>query len=165
MSFSSAEDKLRELAFGDATMRATFGDDTAPTNKAKFNWLNEQLTQNEIAKRAAKGCILTVLRVSTIRDSNQSGIGNRSDIRFQFDIYSLDSANSRNAAEAVIQFLRTVSLCTDSEFLSPPTAPNQNPNFLLNQRQRMIPNPASPSGPIWDTILDVRISNREDISR
>jgi hypothetical protein len=160
MSYTSAEVKLRTLALANATMQADLGG----SNPSQFRWYNSQLLQNTIASIVAKGAAVTVNRVSVMRPNNQSGIAFFTQIRFQVDVYSLDSENARTVAEDVIQFIAGVDLCSLSQFQSPPTQPVAGASVLLNQRQRMLPNPASPSGPIWTESMDFRVLNLENLS-
>lgn len=144
MSYTSPEVKLRALAVQNAALQADLGGSSLST----FRWYNEQLTQNTIA-RVANGACVTVTRPSTIRQYNQGGIMPLSQPRFQIDVYDLDSETARKVANDLIQFMATVNLAN--------ALPNQTSCTMLNQMQRMLPNPSSPSGPVWVQMLDYRI--------
>lgn len=157
--FTSAEVKLRTLAAMNATLIADLGSSLPPT----FRWFNRQLQQNVVAEVTPGTCV-RVTRTSTLRPSNMGGIMNLTAIRFQIDVLDLASETARSVANDVINFLGTINLCSNGQFSSPYVGPSQNPNFLLNQRAGMIPNPQNPNGPVYVETLDVRIYNREDLS-
>lgn len=163
MSYTPVPVKLRTLALMNAQMVADFGT-SKPLPAVQFRWFNRQLQPGEVADKVAGGTCVTVTRVSTLRPTNMGGIMNLELVRLQLTVYDLDSTVAANVANDVVNFMGTISMCTNSQFQSPPVAPNQNPNFLLNQRQGMVPNPQSPSGPVWTEILDFRCYNRTDLA-
>lgn len=157
MPYSSPEFKIRELAKSDATMQADFG-------VVPFRWYDEQLEQNQIGKLLTNGACARVVRVSTIRQGNQGGIGNLSWPLIQIDVLDRVSEQARVVANDVINFMQSVDLCSNGQFESPKTGPAQNPTVLLNQRQGMITGPQSPGGPVYFQSMDFRIANNESLS-
>lgn len=157
MLYSSPEFKIRELAKSDATMQADFG-------VVPFRWYDEQLEQNQIGKLLTNGACARVVRVSTIRQGNQGGIGNLSWPLIQIDVLDRVSEQARVVANDVINFMQSVDLCSNGQFESPKTGPAQNPTVLLNQRQGMITGPQSPGGPVYFQSMDFRIANNESLS-
>jgi hypothetical protein len=161
VSYASAQVKLRTLAQQNAALIA---DLSGALPSPPFRWFNRQLWPGEVAKVAANGTCLTCTQSGDIRQSNQSGIGNLEWPRLTLTVYDLDSERARSVAEDVIQFMLTVDLCSNAQFGSPQTAPNQNPVSYLGQRDGMIPNPQSPSGPVYAVHTDFRVANRADLS-
>jgi hypothetical protein len=160
MSYTSPELKLRTMAVQNATLQADLGG----SNPATFRWYDRQLLQNEIGKLVGNGACVRVARVSTMRGMNQGGIQNLSWPRIQIDVLDFDAEKARSVANDVIDFMGTINLCTNQQFDSPTTSITSNPSQLLNQRAGMIPNPQSPSGPIYVESLDFRIANIETLS-
>ena len=148
MSYQSPEVKLRALAIQNAALQADLGG----SNPSTFRWFNEQLVQNLIGKVALGACV-TVTRPSTVRTFNQGGPIPMSQPRLQIDVYDLDSETCRSVANDVAQFMATVNLANGLT--------TQGPCYLLNQFQKMIPNPSSPSGPVWRQCMDFRVFNDE----
>jgi hypothetical protein len=147
MSYVTAEVKLRTLAAADATLQGFFG--TGP-----FRWFDVQ----EAPKYIEQGPCVRVMRVSTVRDYLQGGISQLSCPRFQIDVLDYSAENSRQAAQAIIDWLSRISLAENNQFASPQTTPPQFPNFLLNQRSGMEPQTKLP---VFVTMLDVRLFNLE----
>lgn len=160
MSYSSPELKLRTLAVQNTTLQADLGG----SNPATFRWYDRQLLQNEIGKLLANGACVRVMRVGTLRGANMGGIMNLSAPRLQIEVLDFNAEKARSVANDVINFLATINLCSNDQFGSPYLSPSQNPCFVLSQRAGMIPNPASPSGPIYVESIDCRVWNREDLS-
>lgn len=159
MSYSSAELKIRTLASGDAIMQADFGSDPST-----FRWYDETLLQNQIGKLLTNGACARVVRISTIRQGNQGGIGNLTWPLIQIDVLDRVSEQARKVSEDVIAFMHGVDLTTNSQFGSPVTGPRANPTVLLNQRQSVIQGPQSPGGPVFIQSMDFRIANAENLS-
>ena len=156
-SYMSPELKIRTLALADDTMLSDFGED--PTT---FRWYDRQLVQNEIGKLLKAGACARVRRISTIRETNQSGIMNISRPRIQIDVLDREAETARVIANDVILFMMKIDLCSLGQFQSPYVGPRQNPVILLNQLARMITGPQSPGGPVYIETLDFRVANRED---
>ena len=161
MPYTSAQVKLRTLAQMNATMQADFAG-TLPNSP--FRWMNRQLQPGEVADKVKGGTCLTCTQAGNIRQGNQSGIGNLEWLRLTLTVYDLDSETARSVTNDVINFLLTVDLCSNAQFGSPVTQPNQNPVTFLSQRDGMIPNPQSPSGPVYACHTDFRVANRTDLS-
>ena len=152
MAYTSAQVKLRTLAQRNATMLADFGtSQSLPV--IQFRWFNRQLSPGEVANKVSGGTCLTCTQAGNIRQGNQSGIGNLEWPRLTLTVYDLDSETARRVAEDVIQFMLTVDLCSAAQFGSPILSPTQNPVTYLGQRDGMIPNPQSPSGPVYAVIM------------
>jgi hypothetical protein len=149
MSYRSPEVRLRALAMLNTVMLADFGNMSSPLI---FRWYNQQLNQNQIGQLTPGSCI-TVTRVSTMRDYNMGGPMSLSQPRLQLDIYDLDSETCRRVADDVITFMATVNLAD--------ALTTHAPCILINQMQRMLPNPTSPAGPVWVQMLEYRIYNDE----
>lgn len=161
MGYTSAQVKLRTLARQNAPLvMALSGTLPSPT----FRWLNRQLWPGEVAKMTGNGTCVTCTQAGNIRQGNQSGIGNLEWPRLTLTVYDLDSEKARSVSNDVINFMETVDLCSSAQFGSPVTAPNQNPVTFLGQRDGMIPNPQSPSGPVYAVHTDFRVGNRADLS-
>lgn len=163
MAYTDILTKLRILALQNATLQADLGT-TQPPPAVPFRWFDRQLQPGIVAKQVAGGTCVAVHRVGTIRNNNMGGIMNLEAARLQITVYDLDSATAANVANDVVDFMGTVNLCSADQYESPPVSITQNPNFLLNQRQGMIPNPQSPSGPVYTEELDFRVYNRTDIA-
>jgi hypothetical protein len=159
MAFTSAEEKLRYLAAQYPALQARLG-----THISTFRWYDRVLVQKVVGEIAGGQEAVRVTRVSTLRGMNQGGIMNLSAPRLQIDALSKNSEDARSLANDIITFLGTISLCTDSEFSSPVTAPNQNPQFLLNQSAGILQQPQPPHGPVYYERMDIRLYNREDLS-
>jgi hypothetical protein len=162
MSYTSAQVKLRMLAQLNAALIADLGGGTPPA--PAFRWFNRQLWPGEVANKVAGGTCLTCTQSGNIRQGNQSGIGNLEWLRLTLTVYDLDSEKARSVTNDVINFMETVDLCSLEEFASPPTSPSQNPVTYLGQKDGMIPNPQSPSGPVYALHTDFRVGNRADLS-
>lgn len=161
MSYTDAKVKLRELALLDATLQARFGGGTPP--KPVFRWFDRQIAQNVVADRVAGGTCVAVTRVGTIRGMNQGGVMNLEAPRIQFLVYDLISQNAADAAEEIIAFMGTINLCVEQ--VSSPVIPiSSNPNIFLSNIDGMVPNPQSPSGPIYTQVVDFRVYNRTDLA-
>ncbi len=159
MPYSSPELKLRTLATRDATMQADFGSDPST-----FRWYDETLKQNQIGNLLANGACARVVRVSTIRQGNQGGIGNLAWPLIQIDVLDRVSEQARIVANDVIEFMQAVDLSTDNQFNSPVTGARQSTAVLLNQRQGVMQGPQSPGGPVFFQSMDFRIPNAENLS-
>ena len=161
MSYTSAQVKLRTLAQQNAALVA---DLSGSLPSPAFRWFNRQLWPGEVAKNAANGTCVTCTQAGSIRQGNQSGIGNLEWPRLTLTVYDLDSEKARSVTNDLINFMETVDLCSDAQFGSPVVAPNQNPVTFLGQRDTMVPNPQSPSGPVYAVHSDFRVGNRADLS-
>lgn len=147
-----AELKIRTLAAADTTLRTYFG-----TPPAVFRWMDRRLLPGYIQR----GACVRLLRVSTISDYNQYGLINLNQPRVQIDVLSQDPSEARNAAQAIITWMDTVSFSETNNFDSPATTPPHSPNFLLNRRSGMEAQP-DPIGPVFVETLDYRIFNLEN---
>ncbi len=161
MSYTSAQVKLRTLAQQNAALVA---DLSGVLPSPQFRWFNRQLWPGEVAKNAANGSCVSCTQAGNIREGNQSGIGNLEWPRLTITVYDLDSEKVRSVTEDVIKFMETVDLCSNAQFGSPVVAPNQNPVTFLGQRDGMVPNPQSPSGPVYALHTDFRVGNRADLA-
>ena len=161
MGYTSAQVKLRTLALQNAPLIAELSG-TLPS--PQFRWFNRQLWPGEVAKIVGNGTCVSCTQAGNIRQGNQSGIGNLEWLRLSICVYDLDSETARSVANDIVNFMETVDLCSNAEFQSPVTAPNQNPVTYLGQRDGMIPNPQSPSGPVYAVHTDFRVGNRADLS-
>lgn len=163
MAYTSILEKLRVLAQQNTALIADL-QATVPLPAVPFRWFDRQLQPGNVANNVGAGTCVAAMRVSTLRNANMGGIMNLEFVRVQITVYDMDSSKASNVANDVVEFMRTISLCSNGQFQSPYTAPSQNPNFLLNQRQGMVPNPQSPSGPIYTEVLDFRCYNRTDLA-
>ena len=161
MPYTSAQVKLRTLAQQNAALIADLSG-AAPS--PAFRWFNRQLWPGEVAKQVGGGTCVTCTQSGNIRQGNQSGIGNLEWLRITLTVYDLDSETARSVANDIVNFMETVDLCSNAQFGSPVTQPNQNPVTYLGQRDGMIPNPQSPSGPVYAVHSDFRCGNRADLS-
>lgn len=158
--FKSCELKLRNLAAANATLQS---DLTWPNTAGNplFMWMDTQLVQGDIGKRSDGKCVVYVHRVSEARQAANMGQPNTplTAIRIQIDIASYDAEQARSVANDMVAFMNSISLCSDGYYQSPVTGPSQNPNFLLNTRQGIMPqlNP-----PPFTITQDWRVWNRED---
>jgi hypothetical protein len=141
----TAEVKLRTLAAADPTLAGLLG--------SPFRWYEAQLMQGSALPA------VTVQRISTARRYSHSGLGNISEIRFQFTIRDRSAETARQVAAAIIAFLGTADLASNAQFGSPVTTPRQFPNFVLNERAGMDP---ELQPPVFVEIIDARIFNREE---
>ena len=138
---TSAEDKLRTLAEGNANLQADLGSNP-------FRWFDRQFAQGAIKT----GTCVSVLRVSTVRNYAQEGLRNVSGIRFQIDVADFSPETARAVASDVIDFMNTLNQQTTAQEGTIFTA------FLLNQRAGMyyeLPTPA------YKESLDFRVWNLE----
>ena len=163
MAYTSAQVKLRLLAMRNAALVADLST-TQPLPAIQFRWFNRQLSPGEVSNKVAGGTCVTCTQAGNIRQGNQSGIGNLEWLRLTITVYDLDSENARSVANDIVNFMTTVDLCSNAQFGSPVTSPNQNPVTYLGQRDGMIPNPQSPSGPVYSIHTDFRCANRTDLS-
>jgi hypothetical protein len=158
--YQSAELKLRNLAAANATLQA---DLTFPNTKGVplFMWFDTQLVQGDIGVRSDGRCAIYLHRVSEARQARNMGQPNTplTAIRFQLDVISFNAEQARSVANDMVAFMNSISLCSDGYYQSPVTGPSQNPNFLLNTRQGILPQ-LQPS-PMVIT-QDWRVWNRED---
>jgi YVTN family beta-propeller protein len=160
-SYTSAQVKLRTLAQMNAALVA---DLSGAPPQSPFRWMNRQLQPGEVANKVSAGTCVTCTQAGNIRQGNQSGIGNLEWLRLTVTVYDLDSETARSVSNDVINFMETVDLCSNDQFASPPTSASQNPVTYLGQRDGMIPNPQSPSGPVYAVHTDFRVANRADLS-
>ena len=161
MNFTSAQIKLRTLAQQNAALIAALsGSLPSPT----FRWFNRQLWPGEVSKQVGNGTCVTCTQAGNIRLNNQSGIQNLEWPRLTLTVYDLDSETARSVSNDIVNFMLTVDLCSNAQFGSPQVTPNQNPVNYLGQRDGMIPNPQSPSGPVYSCHTDFRVANRTDLS-
>lgn len=144
------EEKIRTLASADATLQSHFG--TGP-----FRWLDRRLLPGYIDK----GACVRLMRVSSVFTYSQAGLQNLNQPRVQIDVMSTDPVEARNAAQAIIDWMGTVSFSETNNFNSPATTPPHSPNFVLNHRSGMEPQP-DPKGPVFVETLDYRIFNLEN---
>ena len=163
MGYTSAQVKLRLLAQQNATLIADLGT-SQPLPAVQFRWFNRQLQPGEVANKVAGGTCVTCTQAGNVRQGNQSGIGNLEWTRLTLTVYDLDSETARSAANDVVNFMETVDLCSNAQFASPQLSPSQNPVTFLGQKDGMIPNPQSPSGPVYAIHTDFRVGNRADLS-
>lgn len=163
MAYTNILEKLRVLAQQNAQLQADLGSALPPPAVA-FRWFDRQLVPGIVANSLVGGTCVTTRRISTLRQTNSGGIMNLELVRIQIDVYDLDSNIAENVANDVVNFMGTISMCSNNQFNSPVTQPNQAPNFLLNQRQGMVTNPNSKSGPIYTEVLDFRCWNRTDLA-
>lgn len=163
MGYTSAQVKLRTLAQQNAALVTDLGA-TGPLPAVPFRWFNRQLQPGEVANKVAGGTCVTCTQAGNIRQGNQSGIGDLEWPRLTLTVYDLDSETARAVAEDIVQFMLTVDLCSNNQFESPVTSIPQNPVTYLGQRDGMIPNPQSPSGPVYAVHTDYRVGNRADLS-
>lgn len=161
--YTSAQVKLRVLAQQNAALIADLAA-TQPPPAVPFRWFNRQLWPGQVANLVAGGTCVSCTQAGNIRQGNQSGIGNLEWPRLTLTVYDLDSETARSVTNDLINFMETVDLCSNAQFGSPQTAPNQNPVTFLGQRDGMIPNPQSPSGPVYAVHTDFRVGNRADLS-
>jgi hypothetical protein len=158
MSTPSCEVKLRNLAMLNAQMLADFG----PSNA--FRWFDRQLAQQGVAAPvtpvASNPVYMAVRRVSTQRVRNQGAVTALEAVRLELMIVSYSAENARQAANDVVGFMNSISLCSAGEFASPVTAPNQNPNSFLNERAGML---YELDPPAYTEMQDWRVMNRADI--
>lgn len=147
MPYTSPEAKLITLASANATLQGIFG--TLP-----FRWFFMRLDQKAIQN----GVCVRLTRVSTVRPSNMGIIGNLSLVRLQIDVMSTDAVAALDAANAVIDFLSTISLCWPT---TDQANARQNPCFLTDQTTGSIPDPQPE---VFYERLTYRIYNREDLN-
>lgn len=154
MSTPSCELKLRNRAAANAGLVSALTWPNAAGTQI-FQWFDRQLAQGDLGVRSDGRAAVTVTRVSSMpRITNQSGVTNLSQIRLQVDCYAYSAEQSRQVAAAVTAFMASMTLCSAS-------APNQNPNFLMNERAGMA---YQLEPPAYVQTQDWRVFNREDIS-
>lgn len=158
MTPPSCETKLRTLASENAQMVTDF------TRAGVFCWFDRQLAQNDIAKPvtpvSANPVYMGVRRVSGVRVRNMGGVTALELVRLQLTITSYSAENARQAANDVVAFMNSISLCDAGQFSSPQTQPNQNPNSLVNERGGMMQELQPPA---YTEIQDWKLYNRTDI--
>jgi|SRR5580700_1145405 hypothetical protein len=162
VTYTSPEIKIRTLAALNATMQADFYNNGFLPKIPAFRWYNQQLQPGTVANNMGAGPCVTVERVSTTRAMNMGGIMNLSLNRIMIKVYDLDSEDARRKANDIVNFMGTIDLCSQAQFQSPVGSISQNPSLFVGQRQELLPNPQSPSGPIWVQVLDFKVYNRED---
>lgn len=155
------EAKIRTLAQLDPTLVSIFG-------SGPFRWMDRRLQPGYVSK----GTCVRLRRISTVfgYTNAPAGLMNLNQPRVQIDVLDLDATTCRSAAQAVINWLGTVSFAETNDFDSPATTPPHSPNFLLNHRAGMeaqpeggTPTPStSNTGPVYVETLDYRIYNLEN---
>lgn len=150
----TAETKLRTLAQQSAELIPFF------FTNSQIRWFDRQLQPDYIVR----GSCVRVTRISTVPLYSHETVTRRSQnriepIRFQIDVLDLDAERARSAATAVISWLATIDLSSNSQLSSPITSPSAHPNFLLNQRAGMDYRLKQPA---YVESLDVRIYNLEE---
>jgi hypothetical protein len=163
MSVPSCEMKLRMLAQANAPLAAALTFAT-PAGPNAFCWFDRQVEQGDIGKATDNRTVVAVKRVSTsprTQFGNQgSPVQNIALIRIQIDITDYNAERARQVAQLVTNFMGGISLLDAGAFASPATAPNQNPNYLLNERSGMLFNLQPPA---YTHIQDWRIWNNQAI--
>jgi hypothetical protein len=167
MSVMSPEMKLYTLAALYAPLVAllTATSPPYPTSVPAFRWAEKQVTQDwfppssVVPPNEAVGAV-SVLRVSGLITYIQGGIIPTEQPRFQIECRHPYAETARQIAQVVKNFLGTIDLVTTDNFNSPPTTPQQFPNFVLNERGSM---DFQLSPPVHVEILDVRLFNRTDL--
>jgi hypothetical protein len=160
MSFQSAELKLRNLALLNAQIVADLTwPDTA--GNPLFMWFDRQLAQGDLGKRSDGKCAVYVHRVSSGPRISNMGTPNTplSQLRIQIDIVSYNAEQARRVGHDFVTFMNSISLAWNGYYQSPVTGPSQNPCFLLNERESIMPQLKDP--PFVFT-QDWRFFNRED---
>ena len=160
LTFQSLELKLRNLAARSPTLQAdltwpnTVG---APT----FLWFDRQLAQGDLGQRSDGKCAVYVHRVSSGPRVSNMGQPNTplSQPRIQVDIVSYNAEQARRTGNDFVGFMNSISLAWDGYYQSPATGPSQNPCFLLNERESIMPQ-LNPPPFVWTQ--DWRVWNRED---
>jgi hypothetical protein len=122
-TLNSAEAKIRTLAAADATLQGIFG--TGP-----FRWFFVREPQGYLSQ----GTVCRVRRVSAVYDYVQDGIICIEQVRLSFDCLDQSQESARDALSAVENFLGTIDLMSDNQFLSPPQPGAQFANFRLSER-------------------------------
>ena len=158
--FQSAELKLRTIAesnaqlIADLTWPNTAG---APT----FMWFDRQLVQGDLGKPSDGRCVVYVHRVSSGQRVPNQGTPNTplSQPRIQIDIVAYRAEQARKAGNDFVAFMNSISLAWNGYYQSPATGPSQNPCFLLNERESIMPQ-LNPPPFVWTQ--DWRLYNRED---
>ena len=160
MSFQSAELKLRNLAQANAQI---YQDLTWPNTAGAltFLWFDRQLVQGDLGKPSDGKCCVYVHRVSSApRVSNQGSPNTAlSQPRIQIDIVSYNAEQARKVGSDFVAFLNSISLAWNGYYQSPVTGATQNPCFLLNERESIMPQ-LNPPPFVWSQ--DWRFFNRED---
>ena len=148
------EAKIVMLAQSDPTLQSLFG--TSP-----MRLFDRQLPQTYYAL----GLCCSFRRISEVRTYTQFGLMNLSQPRIQFDVWASPhyvngaAEAARNAMNALVTWLGTVSFAENNDFDSPPTVPPHSPNYILNQRAAM---DFQLEPPVYVETLDARIFNLEN---
>lgn len=121
----TGETKLRTLAAEDATLQGFFG-----TNP--FRWFHVQLPPGYVSKMP--GTCATVQQISTQFLWSQEARADISRQRFQIIVRDPNVDVVDQAAAAIVDWLGTIDLASDDQFLSPPVTPRQTPNVVLDMR-------------------------------
>ena len=149
MSWTPLLEKMRLLAMADPTLQGYLYNASNNT----FRWFDTQLQPGYINQ----GTCVTVRQVSTVPIYANSGMLATDQPRVQIDVRDLNSNQAKVVAKAVDDWLQGVSFMTTNQFESPPTTPNQFPNFKLSQRNwqdfDVRPTPA------WVETLEYRVFN------
>lgn len=150
----SPEAKLRTLAQQDVVLQSFF------FTANQIRWFDRQLQPKYINA----GSCVRVTRISTIRlysheTAQRSQQNELAWVRFQIDVLDLDAERARQAANAVTDWLATISLASNAQFSSPVTSPTGYPNQVLGQRAGMEPRTDPPA---YVESLDIRVLNLED---
>jgi hypothetical protein len=155
--------KLRLLAQANAPLAAALTFAT-PAGASAFCWFDRQIAQGDIGAPSDNRTVVAVKRVSTsprTQFGNQGGpVQNIALIRIQIDIADYNAERARQVAQLIVNFLASVSLLDAGAFGSPTTAPNQNPNYLLNERSGMLFNLQPP---VYVHSQDWRLWNHQAI--
>lgn len=158
----SCELKLRTLAQANAPLVAALTFPT-PAGPSAFLWFDRQLQQGDIGRASDNRTAVAVKRVSTSprqQNGNQGGpVQNIALIRLQIDVTDYNAERARQVAQLITNFMNSISLLSAGAFASPVTAPNQNPNYLLNERSGMLYNLQPPA---YTHIQDWRVWNNQN---
>lgn len=146
----TAELKMYTLAKANPTMQADLG--TSP-----FRWFDVPMPQ---AQWTPANTCLRFRRVSTQPAYNQGGLMNLEAILYQFEILAQFLETARAVANDFQVFMDSVDLCSNQQFGSPVTQPNQHPCFLRNRRESA----DFQLQPVAQIVaLDYRVYNRTDL--
>lgn len=163
MSVPSCEMKLRLLAQANGPLAAALTFAT-PAGPGAFLWFDRQIAQGDIGAQSDNRTVVAVKRVSTSprqQNGNQGGpVQNIALIRIQIDVTDYNAERARQVAQLVTNFMGGISLLDAGAFGSPVTTPNQNPNYLLNERSGMLYNLQPPA---YTHIQDWRVWNNQSI--
>jgi hypothetical protein len=154
--------KLRLLANQNTALAAALTFPT-PAGPNAFLWFDRQIAQGDIGAITDNRTVVAVKRVSTSpqRFANQGGpVQGIALVRLQIDIADYNAERARQVGQLVTSFMQSISLLDSGEFNSPMTSPNQNPNYLLNERSGMLFNLQPP---VYAHIQDWRCWNNQAI--